>query len=165
MIVCGTGHRPDKLGGYTKEANQRLIHLAEYWLKSARPKIVISGMALGWDQALAQAAVNVGIPFHAYIPFEGQESKWPEESRKAYTRLMYKAECWNECSPPGYAVWKMQVRNESMVNDADVVLALWNGSDGGTANCVAYAKKQGKRIVNLWPVYKMIDSVQLASTK
>ena len=28
MIVAGTGHRPDKLGGYGKEAHERLVHVA-----------------------------------------------------------------------------------------------------------------------------------------
>ena len=28
MIVAGTGHRPDKLGGYGKEVHERLVHVA-----------------------------------------------------------------------------------------------------------------------------------------
>ena len=53
-------------------------------------------------------------------------------------------------SEPGYAAWKMQVRNKWMVDNSDLVLALWNGTDGGTANCVRYAEKVGKPITNLW---------------
>ena len=37
-----------------------------------------------------------------------------------------------------------------MVDNADVILALWNGTGGGTGNCIGYAEKQGKRIINLW---------------
>ncbi len=37
----------------------------------------------------------------------------------------------------------MQVRNEYMVDRADLVLALWNGTPGGTGNCVRYARTRG----------------------
>ena len=135
------------------------MDFAEFWLKRVKPATVISGMALGWDQALAQAALNLDIPYYAYIPFNGQESKWPVNSQDVYRFLLNKADHIVECSEPGYAVWKMQHRNECMVKDADVVLALWNGSSGGTANCVDYAEKVKKQVVNLWPVYQMIATV------
>jgi uncharacterized phage-like protein YoqJ len=48
----------------------------------------------------------------------------------------------------------MQRRNEWMVERADVILALWNGSSGGTANCVAYARQRGSRIVNVWEAFE-----------
>ena len=54
----------------------------------------------------------------------------------------------------GYAGWKMQERNKWMVDHCDEVLALWNGTSGGTSNCVAYANKIGKPINNLWEKYK-----------
>jgi uncharacterized phage-like protein YoqJ len=54
-------------------------------------------------------------------------------------------------SPPNFAVYKMQVRNEWMVNHANILLALWDGSTGGTYNCIQYAmKKNHIEIINLW---------------
>src|SRR6478609_27581 len=124
MIVAGTGHRPDKLGGYSADVYSRLVNTAIEWLNENRVMAVISGMALGWDQALAEAALATGKPFYAYIPFKGQESKWPSESQKNFHRLIEKASCIVECSEPGYAAWKMQHRNKRMVDDCDLVLAL-----------------------------------------
>lgn len=43
----------------------------------------------------------------------------------------------------------MNVRNESMVNHADLVLALWKGEKSSTGNCVKYANDQGVEVVNL----------------
>jgi len=40
-----------------------------------------------------------------------------------------------------------QLRNEFMVDAADVLAAFFDGSPGGTANCVRYASKIGKRVV------------------
>lgn len=74
-IICGTGHRPDKLGGYSNEVTQKLIRVCRFGLEKLQPSLVISGMALGYDQALAEAAIELKIPFHAYCPCYGQDSK------------------------------------------------------------------------------------------
>lgn len=150
MIIAGTGHRPDKLGGYGHKPLVHLVNLAEDWLEENKPEKVISGMALGWDYALACAAFNLDIPIIAAVPFKGQESRWPDESQRNYRALLKECEQVVYVCEDGYAVWKMQKRNEWMVDNCDVVLAMWNGSPGGTANCVRYAEKAGKPIVNLW---------------
>lgn len=149
-VIAGTGHRPDKLGGYSDEVFTKLVTLAENALKELKPRRVISGMALGWDQALAQAAVNLGIPFTAAYPFDGQDSKWPAASRVKWRKLSSKAdqEVWVNMGE--YSAKKMQQRNEWMINHCSLVLALFNGTSGGTANCLGYAKKQGIDIKNLW---------------
>lgn len=38
-----------------------------------------------------------------------------------------------------------------MVNNSDIVIAVWNGSKGGTGNCVNYAKMQKKEIIVINP--------------
>ena len=150
MIICGTGHRPNKLGGYGVHIQTRLVALAEAALAHYQPEHVISGMALGWDQALAQAAVNLGIPFVAAIPFVGQESRWPDESQQHYHSLLKEAHSTITLDQGPYSARLMQERNEYMVNKATHVLALWSGTHGGTGNCVAYAQSVEKPIINLW---------------
>lgn len=56
MIVLGvTGHRPPDLGGYSEEAFKLLTSLARKHIERIGPSEVITGMALGWDQACAVA--------------------------------------------------------------------------------------------------------------
>lgn len=161
MIIAGTGHRLGiKLGGYSDDIHNKLVTLAENfilenpkeitWLGKSGIDAVISGMALGWDQALAQAALNCKIPLYAYIPFKGQEGKWPQAAQDRYNRMLEQAARVVVCSAGGYSAEKMQIRNEMMVRDCTAVLSLWDGSSGGTGNCVAYANKIGKPIINLW---------------
>src|SRR6476469_4622142 len=150
MILAGTGHRPDKLGGYSSQAQHKLLDFAVGVLAQYEPELVISGMALGWDTALAQAAMSLQIPYHAYIPFVGQELHWPWESRERYRDLLHTADKIVVCSEGEYAVWKMQERNRKMVDSSNSILALWNGSSGGTANCVNYASDKGVEIINVW---------------
>lgn len=145
-LIAFTGHRPDKLGGYSWSPIQELVCRAIRWkLTKLKPRGIISGMALGVDQWAAQIAVELGIPFAAYVPFEGQESVWPPESQAAYRFLLSKAERTCICSLGGYSAKKMQWRNIAMVDDSDLLFAVWDGSDGGTANCVKYAWEISKQ--------------------
>lgn len=153
MILAATGHRPDKLGGYGYDVLNKLTYLAEKYLDEVDPDKIISGMALGWDMAWANAGIRLGYPVIAAVPFEGQERMWRNESKKDYFKLLDQCSEIIYVSDPGYAVWKMQKRNEWMVDNCDIVVALWNGTQGGTANCIKYANKVNKPIVNLWERY------------
>lgn len=150
MIIAGTGHRPEKLGGYSKQVADRLTDLAVAAIKQLKPSLVISGMALGWDTALAKAAIETKTWLLAAIPFKGQESKWPEQSKMEYCKLIERAHKAIVLFGEGYSPIKMQKRNEWMVDEADMILALWDGSSGGTSNCIEYANRVGKPIRNLW---------------
>jgi uncharacterized phage-like protein YoqJ len=153
MILAGTGHRPNKLGGYSTEAFGKLINIAKEYLSSNKPDLIISGMAIGWDQALAVAAIELDIPFDAYVPFIGQEAMWPKHVKEYYKQLLSKARVVNYISDGGYTGLKMQLRNEAMVNDCDRILAMWDGSSGGTANCIKYAETKQRPIINLYNKY------------
>lgn len=150
MILAGTGHRPDKLGGYEPWNAANWIELAEFILEQWRPERVISGMALGWDTYLATAAVKVGIPFVAAIPFVGQESQWPLASQMRYWELLGQAADIVVVCSGGFSAAKMQERNKWMVDHCDLLLACWDGSPGGTANCVEYAKRRGRAMYNCY---------------
>lgn len=156
MIVAATGHRPDKLGGYDEKTRRALGALATEWLHYNRPDKVISGMALGWDQAVAAACVVLGIPFIAAVPFPNQHVRWPPEAQARYRRLLDKASATTIISD-AYGQKTMQLRNQWMVDRADKMLALWNGSWGGTFNCLEYARKKGVEIENLWAKWSLTD--------
>mgnify|MGYP003392972328 CR=1 FL=1 len=150
MILAATGHRPDKLGGYGSIAYNKLVNLAEIYLKNNKPKGIISGMALGWDQAWCEAGQRLKIPVTAAIPCDNMHHAWPDKSQEKFLWLLTECTDIKNVSPGPYAKWKMQKRNEWMVDNCDKIIALWNGSPGGTANCLKYALDQGKEATNLW---------------
>lgn len=150
MILGITGHRPNKLGGYTAAAQDRLYRFALFVIQSYHPSQVITGMALGWDTAVAKACITLNVPFIAAVPFEGQESQWLAESRHEYYRILAKALKVVHVSPPGFNTNKMQIRNEWIVDNCTHLAALHDGTAGGTNNCVRYAIQQSKPRVNLW---------------
>jgi uncharacterized phage-like protein YoqJ len=153
MIVAFTGHRPDKLGGY-KVPNDTYIRVCQKidtTLKEFKPEKVITGMALGIDQWAASIAHKLHIPFLAAIPFEGQENAWPEASKKTYRLLRKLAAEEMIVSAGGYSADKMQVRNIWMVDNCTKLIAVWDGTKGGTGNCVEYAKSVKRDIYYIDP--------------
>ena len=50
-----------------------------------------------------------------------------------------------------YKPYLMQVRNIWMVERSDIVIAVWDGTEGGTANCVKSAEKAKKQIIRIKP--------------
>jgi uncharacterized phage-like protein YoqJ len=153
MIVAFTGHRPDKLGGY-ELPNPTYIQVCRQigrTLQEVAPEKVISGMALGVDQWAAYIAYKLGIPFIAAIPFANQECKWPEKSQKTYNHLLNLAAERVIVSPGEYSPSKMQIRNQWMVDHCDKLIAVWDQTPGGTANCINYAKSIGKEIIFIDP--------------
>lgn len=127
LVVAATGHRPPKLGGYGPIVHKRLVALAREYLREVRPDYAIQGMALGWDQAFGWACVKEGVPFTAAVPFAGQDSTWPDEARALYSDLLRDAAHVEYICSPGYAPWKMQKRNEWMVEHCGRLAALWDG--------------------------------------
>jgi uncharacterized phage-like protein YoqJ len=154
MIVSFTGHRPDKLGGYALVNPKRddVLRALCVALRYLKPTQAISGMALGVDQWAASCCTYLRIPWHAYVPFKGQERRWPPESQATYHRVLtYASEIRIVCGPEVDPIRAMQIRNEAMVDACDLLIAVWDGTKGGTANCVRYAQLMGKRIYRIDP--------------
>lgn len=131
-----------------------LVELAEEYLRKLKPALVITGMALGWDTAIALACVRLGLPFLSALPFPKQASRWPQKDQDRHAFLLKRAALVvvigsNELADADIRA-AMQWRNEFMVDHAQLVLACFDGSAGGTANCVEDARAQGKTIVNTY---------------
>ncbi len=163
MRVMVTGHRPPGISPQRsykecptfQEVRKAFSQFLSSFAKSKIPiDFVISGMALGVDQWFASIARLMNIPFHAYIPFVGQEGKWPQASQNTYRALLDSCSRLEVVCPGEYAAWKMQKRNETMADNSDIAIAVWNGTPGGTANCVSYLQKLNKPFVRYDPLTK-----------
>ena len=152
--VAITGHRPTYFPCGYNEQDPWILNLRERlsgWLKVNDVELMIDGMALGFDQIAVEEAIKLKIPFDAYIPFKGQGKNWPLKSREKYNNLLGYARRSVLVSEE-YSNEAFFKRDERMVDDCDLVLALWNpeAQKGGTFHTVSYAKSKGKEIVNFW---------------
>lgn len=153
-IISITGHRPGKIGceyDYDGPVSKKIFEELCEFIHTYKPRLTISGMAQGIDQIWAMASIYCEVPFIAAIPFKGQELAWPPRGQQIYNDILSEAQQIVYVCEPGYAAWKMQVRNEWMVNKCDILLSIWDGSDGGTKNCCIFADKIGKYRINLNP--------------
>jgi uncharacterized phage-like protein YoqJ len=177
--VCFTGHRPDKLGGYdwNSQKNKNIMYKLLDTIESILVQIdegtevnFIGGGALGIDQMsihiINQAIKNyypLWITTEIAVPFKNQAIKWfNQEDVQRYNDQLEKADKvtyvdrLDAYKIKGYKEdiyypAKMQKRNEYMVDNSDIVVAVWDGTKGGTGNCVRYAEKQGKKIIVINP--------------
>jgi uncharacterized phage-like protein YoqJ len=139
MIIAWTGHRPDEFTA--EEVNLVILKMGALY-DEYKPEKVIVGGALGVDKWAAIIAIQRQIPFILAIPFEGHHKIWPQSEQDEYEQIKKLAETvvvvceggWNSKRDN----WKFQKRNEWMVDRCDLLLGMWKGTDGGTANCLRY---------------------------
>jgi uncharacterized phage-like protein YoqJ len=155
VILAVTGHRPNKLGNeyslhgpYTDRIKSRLFEILDEY----KPDSIISGMALGVDQIWAICGIRKNIQVTAAIPFKKQESRWPPKSQSLYFKILDSNLVTPVIVSTGeYTRQKMQIRNQWMVDECDKLVAVWDGTKGGTANCVKYAQSVNKEIIRIDP--------------
>lgn len=160
--ICITGHRPKSLYGYDL-SDPRWIRL-KMELKNYLQQFIleqdtvdaITGMALGVDTIFAQAVLELqeeGFPISliAMIPCLNQERMWRAADKNRYKEILSKADKVIYTSNEEYRKSLMILRNHAMVDEADQVLAVWRGINGGTASTIDYAKKRGKPLTILDP--------------
>ncbi len=173
VIAC-SGHRPMKLGGFSVKARKRLVEYAKFVLGPLEPDRIISGVAQGWDTAIALAANDMGVHWEAAVPFKGQEAVWPEASQEAYRDLLKTAYVIHYVSSPGYSVFKMLERNIFIVkwlanwhqSGADsLLLVLWDGEKGGTSHCIEVAGARAISVTNLWDNWKEYEAWDLGGRR
>ena len=161
-----TGHRPklmtsDEQLWAQKELKKTLKRLQMFH----GIQEVISGMALGADTWWAEAAVEFGLPLASYVPFEAQADVWSNEDKKIWKNLRNAAHR-EVVLGTNYDVKLLHARNDAMIKDADLCVALWKESlnRGGTYSAVMKIRKQGKPLVLLDPERKTIATERLSDS-
>lgn len=155
MRIAVTGHRPNKLNNeYNLNGPMSLWIKKKLYevIEAEKPTQIISGMALGVDTIWALSAIEHKIPLLAAIPFEGQEKIWPQESKDLFNYILNHPETTKYIVSEGvYAPYKMQIRNKWMVDNCDVLVGVFDGTAGGTKNCVTYANSVNKKTIIIDP--------------
>lgn len=147
MIYGVTGHRDveQEPGELLAFARLFVARLAEEGCSE-----IITGMARGWDLAVARAAYDVGVPYCAAIPFAGQPNLWVTADQVEWAWAVQRASRQVVVSkyPLDIAFHR---RNQWIVDNSHELCSLWDGRDhGGTRHCVLYAEGLGVTVRPLW---------------
>lgn len=146
MIIGVTGHRdagqkPGELEQFARLFVARAIR--------AGVSEIITGMALGWDLAVAEAADWAGVPFLAAIPFDAQALRWSLEDKERYYAACNLASRTIFVSRiPGTAAYVK--RDRWIVDHCEELWALDSGRRSGSHTTVLYAEEIGRKVVPLW---------------
>lgn len=159
--VSFTGYRPEKLGFFGEDDPLFIdfitrLHQKISGLIDEGANIFISGMALGSDTLCAETVLELkkehpNIKLIAAIPCADQADHWSEKQQAHYRELLEKCDervvlsnrYYNGC---------MQNRNRYLVDNCDVLLAIYDGKPGGTKNTVNYAARKNRKIILLPPM-------------
>lgn len=162
MVVSFTGHRPEKIAGWSgdpvgverairKEVSKHIRALA---LEGAEE--FVSGMAPGFDLWAAdellrlrdEGVVGEGVRLVAAVPYPQFSASFDESQRVLYEKVVARAEEVVYVAPQ-YVRGCYQRRNDLLVERADVVLAYYEGTEGGTRYTFERGAKMGRRVVNI----------------
>ena len=169
MKIAITGHRPNKLGNDYSLSGKLISKIKEKLqevIDLYKPDTLISGMALGIDTLWAKLAHENNINLIAAIPCKNQEKMWVSSSKIQYWEILENPlTTIVNISDEEYSISCMQKRNEWMVDNCDLLVAVWDGTNGGTGNCVSYAKAQHKEMIIINPTQLMQASVILEALK
>ena len=161
LKICFTGHRPKSLPWGYDETKESCILFRNVMFSIIEKAIMngytyfISGMALGIDMICAEIVLELKKKYknamlECAIPCITQEKKWSLTQQERYKNILKKADIVHYVSKTEYTDTSMNDRNNYMVEQSDVVIAVWNGKPSGTGNTVKMARNAGKkvRIVN-----------------
>ncbi len=154
-----TGHRETKLNPNWHENLRECVDLKEKLAETVLALYLsgknhfICGMAHGCDMYFAEAILQLkknhpDVTLEAAIPFLGQADKWGEKMKNRYLsilklcdkRTLVQREYTRDC---------MMRRNRYMVDNSSVLVAVYNGSAGGTRNTIFYAMREGVELVEI----------------
>ena len=154
---CCTGHRPkgfpfkydidkQKHTVYLQTLEEKIeLAITEYGIIN-----FISGMAIGVDMDFAEIVLKLRekspIALECAIPCPNQTLKWDDKDKLRYDNILKRADKINLISER-YTPECMLKRNRYMVDNSELVIAVFNGIEkGGTWYTIKYAEKKNKVI-------------------
>ena len=91
------------------------------------------------------------------VPFKNQPIKWNIESQELYNKQLLAADIityvdtldmYRTNIPDGlFDRNKLMNRNKYMIDNSDVLIAVWDGSPSGTKHAIDYAKEKNKEVI------------------
>ncbi|HVM37551.1 MAG TPA: hypothetical protein VM265_04095 [Sphingomicrobium sp.] len=167
-----TGHRNGALAGHESQLRERVEtalrtiiavaatvrerHASCFADEPTRLELV-SPLAEGADQMVAEVAIALGFDLHALLPFgrdDYRASLDDDVSRRRFDSLLDQASCVLELpGAPGAELDAYVMTGRATVAHCDVLLALWDGlgprGRGGTGEVVELALVNGTPVVHL----------------
>jgi uncharacterized phage-like protein YoqJ len=126
-------------------------------MREAGVTTFLTGMAQGIDMLTAEIVLDIKLTYSyddvrlvAVVPYEGQADRWSKVYRDRYFHILAKADEVVTLNAR-YTDDCMLKRNRYMVDASSHLIAVYNGSGGGTKYTVDYAIKKGLDVIVINP--------------
>ena len=158
---CFTGHRPEKLPWGHNEADSRCVALKQRLRDAVETayeegfRHFICGMARGCDFYFAETVLALryehpDITLEAAIPCAKQSASWSAPHRERWTEIA--AQCDKKTVLQDFYTPDCMIRrNRYMVDHSSLVIAVYDGSNGGTRRTLEYALMRKVPFVDIDP--------------
>lgn len=155
--VCFTGKRPAGMPWKYDESDFRCAALKARLEAEILQAVedgyrhFITGMAQGADTWAGEIILKLrkdAVPdlyLEAAVPYPLQPKKWPDADQTRYFNLLFDCNKRTLCSQ-SYFDGCFHVRNRYMVDEAERVIAVYDGSGGGTGYTIKYAQSRGRDV-------------------
>jgi len=155
-----TGHRLNRISQRQLDqlAPQVQQFLAQIAVAARTPALgLVSGLAEGADRHLARLALDAGYALHAVLPFARETYAHDfsgSASRTQFNELLARAGRVTELpGRPGFSAQAYRRAGHALLDEADVLLAVWDGQPaqgaGGTAEVVNEACRRRMPVIHV----------------
>ena len=156
-----TGHRPGKLPDKGNEKSEKILRCKHFLFMEIHKayqdgyREFLCGMAMGTDLwcgeiVLALRPLCPQIRLHAVLPWRTQTQYWPPHWKIRHQRVREGADQVTVLQE-SYTPDCFSKRNRFLVSRASRLIALSDGTSGGSGETVAFAREEGCEIILLSP--------------
>ncbi len=166
ISCCFTGYRPHKFPFALNETSEQYrqmenrLYNAIFSMPEQGCCTFYCGMASGFDIIAGEIVLQLkelhkdkSIVLVAAVPFREQPKAFTSEWKRRYSALLSRADETVILSEEYHRAC-FAIRNNYMIDNSDVVITWFDGQSGGTAQAIKYARKKGKKIININEIYE-----------
>ena len=133
------GPRPPGLGGYgetllSSAMRDRLAAIIGAKASMHDDLVVVTGLNLGTETLAAEAAREAGVPYVVVLAHPGQDSPWPAESKRRFSKLLDDAAeivtLQKQTPETKQKIGASYRRRDGwLARNVDEAIAVWDGQD------------------------------------
>lgn len=160
MIVSGFGHTSEAFGGWENEISyHQMVSFAASRVLVNSEVAVVSKAEAGWEMALTEAALHLGIPTMVLIPFSGYQSNLSFFWNQKYSSILENSPVVKSMSDltPGntYDFFNLMENTNDWIFDYikeknGKFYVFWNGEKDDSAYKVRRSERMGVEVINFW---------------
>ncbi len=146
IISSRIDEKTDNLEGVKKSISKLLDEI----ISKTDYVYFLNGLSIGYDLYVSQEILkirnhNKKILLEAVLPYEEQSKNWNEKTRNDYYEIIEKSDV-DTLLQKYYSADCFKNRNKYMIDNSQVLIAIWNKKNNHLSHAIRYANSKGKPV-------------------